>query len=132
MVWRSCNAHRNRDALRRGGCRLAAILLVRHNRHVRTGRSEFDFEWLSAATLTAARADPVALLQSCVRSGASLGLLDTSEGSSGARALYESLADTYIGGIPDFALNPDGRPEKTRFPSRCSERSPLRQTGKPL
>ena len=38
--------------------------------------------------------------------------LDTSEGFSGARALYESLGYTYAGGIPDYALDPDGRPEK--------------------
>ena len=29
-----------------------------------------------------------------------------------ARALYESLGDTYAGGIPDYALDPDGCPEK--------------------
>jgi ribosomal protein S18 acetylase RimI-like enzyme len=39
-------------------------------------------------------------------------VLDTSEGFSGARALYESLGYTYVGGIPDYALDPDGRPEK--------------------
>jgi acetyltransferase len=38
--------------------------------------------------------------------------LDTSEGFSGARALYESLGYVYAGGIPDYALDPDGRPEK--------------------
>jgi GNAT superfamily N-acetyltransferase len=38
--------------------------------------------------------------------------LDTSEGFSGARALYESLGYIYAGGIPDYALDPDGRPEK--------------------
>ena len=162
-------------------------------------------EWLSASTLNAARDDLVALLQSCVHSGASLGFLaplsgiearaywdslaphiesgsravlvardatdgrvvgsgqlafeskpngrhraevnkimvlpshrrrgiaarvmhelerlarqrsvwllflDTSEGFSGARALYESLGYLYVGGIPDYALDPDGRPEK--------------------
>ena len=184
---------------------MAASLPVSDNRQVRTGLTDFDLEWLSAATLTSARADLVALLQSCVHGGASLGflaplsdaeagaywnsiasqletghrallvardvadgrvvgsgqlafeskpngrhraevnklmvlpshrrrgvaarvmraledrarersvwllVLDTSEGFSGARALYESLAYTYVGGIPDFALDPDGRPEK--------------------
>jgi len=38
--------------------------------------------------------------------------LDTSEGFGGARALYESLGYIYAGGIPDYALDPDGRPEK--------------------
>jgi acetyltransferase len=38
--------------------------------------------------------------------------LDTSEGFGGARALYESLGYVYAGGIPDYALDPDGRPEK--------------------
>lgn len=38
--------------------------------------------------------------------------LDTSEGASGAQGLYESLGYTYAGGIPDWALDPDGRPAK--------------------
>lgn len=38
--------------------------------------------------------------------------LDTSEGPSGATALYEGLGYTYAGGIPDWALDPDGRPAK--------------------
>lgn len=36
--------------------------------------------------------------------------LDTSEGPGGARALYETLGYQYAGGIPDWALDPDGRP----------------------
>ena len=39
-------------------------------------------------------------------------VLDTSEGPSGARGFYESIGYTYIGGIPDYALDPDGRPAK--------------------
>ena len=38
--------------------------------------------------------------------------LDTSEGPGGARDFYESLGYTYAGGIPDYALDPDGRPAK--------------------
>ena len=38
--------------------------------------------------------------------------LDTSEGPSGARALYETLGYTYAGGIPGWALDPDGTPAK--------------------
>jgi MazG family protein len=38
--------------------------------------------------------------------------LDTSEGASGATGLYESLGYTYAGGIPDWALDPDGRAAK--------------------
>src|SRR5262245_4419366 len=38
--------------------------------------------------------------------------LDTSEGPGGARAFYELLGYTYAGGIPDYALDPDGRPAK--------------------
>lgn len=38
--------------------------------------------------------------------------LDTSEGPGGARAFYETLGYTYAGGIPDYALDPDGRPAK--------------------
>ncbi len=36
--------------------------------------------------------------------------LDTSEGPGGARELYEALGYQYAGGIPDWALDPDGRP----------------------
>jgi GNAT superfamily N-acetyltransferase len=36
--------------------------------------------------------------------------LDTSEGPGGARELYERLGYTYAGGIPDWALDPDGTP----------------------
>jgi len=36
--------------------------------------------------------------------------LDTSEGPGGARGLYEALGYQYAGGIPDWALDPDGRP----------------------
>lgn len=38
--------------------------------------------------------------------------LDTSEGPGGAQAFYESLGYTYAGGIPGYALDPDGRPAK--------------------
>ncbi|HEX9496091.1 MAG TPA: GNAT family N-acetyltransferase [Candidatus Limnocylindria bacterium] len=36
--------------------------------------------------------------------------LDTSEGPGGARELYERLGYSYAGGIPDWALDPDGTP----------------------
>lgn len=38
--------------------------------------------------------------------------LDTSEGKGGAQRFYESLGYTYAGGIPGYALDPDGRPMK--------------------
>src|SRR5438128_1417827 len=38
--------------------------------------------------------------------------LDTSEGPGGACDFYVSLGYTYAGGIPDWALDPDGRPAK--------------------
>ena len=37
-------------------------------------------------------------------------VLDTSEGPGGARGFYEALDYRYVGGIPDYALDPDGRP----------------------
>lgn len=37
-------------------------------------------------------------------------VLDTSEGAGGARRFYESLGYEYAGGIPGYALDPDGRP----------------------
>lgn len=42
--------------------------------------------------------------------GVRLLVLDTSEGPGGARALYETLGYIYAGGIPDWALDPDGTP----------------------
>ena len=38
--------------------------------------------------------------------------LDTAEGAGGARHFYDSLGYSYAGGIPDYALDPDGRPMK--------------------
>ena len=38
--------------------------------------------------------------------------LDTAEGAGGASHFYETLGYTYAGGIPDYALDPDGRPMK--------------------
>lgn len=38
--------------------------------------------------------------------------LDTSDSHAGARELYEALHYTYAGGIADYALNPQGVPEK--------------------
>jgi ribosomal protein S18 acetylase RimI-like enzyme len=38
--------------------------------------------------------------------------LDTSEGRGGAVRFYESLGYTYAGGIPGYALDPDGTPAK--------------------
>jgi acetyltransferase len=40
--------------------------------------------------------------------GLSLLFLDTSEGPGGARALYDGLGYEYVGGIPGYALDPDG------------------------
>jgi GNAT superfamily N-acetyltransferase len=42
--------------------------------------------------------------------GVTLLHLDTSEGRSGARELYERLGYRYAGGIPGWALDPDGTP----------------------
>ena len=39
-------------------------------------------------------------------------VLDTAEGPSGARRFYENHGYQYAGGIPDYALDPDGRPTK--------------------
>ena len=38
--------------------------------------------------------------------------LDTSEGPAGARGFYESIGYTYAGGIPGYALDPWGHPDK--------------------
>jgi GNAT superfamily N-acetyltransferase len=52
-------------------------------------------------------------LERCARDRAiRLLFLDTSEGAGGAGNFYESLGYTYAGGIPDYALDPDGRPMK--------------------
>ena len=42
--------------------------------------------------------------------GLRLLVLDTSEGPGGARTFYETLGYSYAGGIPDWALDPDGTP----------------------
>jgi acetyltransferase len=44
--------------------------------------------------------------------GVRLLFLDTSEGPGGARELYERLDYMYAGGIPGWALDPDGTPAK--------------------
>lgn len=38
--------------------------------------------------------------------------LDTSEGAGGARAFYEKLGYSYVGGIPGYAVDPDGTPSR--------------------
>jgi ribosomal protein S18 acetylase RimI-like enzyme len=40
--------------------------------------------------------------------GRTLLFLDTSVGASGATRLYEKLGYTQCGGIPDYAMDPDG------------------------
>jgi acetyltransferase len=40
--------------------------------------------------------------------GRTLLFLDTSVGSGGAMGLYEQLGYTHCGGIPDYAMDPDG------------------------
>jgi acetyltransferase len=47
-----------------------------------------------------------------LRPGVNLLFLDTSEGHGGAQAFYESLGYTYVGGIPGYAVDPDGKPAK--------------------
>jgi acetyltransferase len=44
--------------------------------------------------------------------GVRLLFLDTSDGPGGARAFYESLSYQYVGGIPGYALDPNGEPAK--------------------
>lgn len=41
--------------------------------------------------------------------GRRLLFLDTSAGAGGATAFYEALGYTFVGGIPDYAADPDGR-----------------------
>jgi GNAT superfamily N-acetyltransferase len=53
----------------------------------------------------------MAYLETAARErGVTLLHLDTSEGPGGARELYERLGYRYAGGIPDWALDPDGTP----------------------
>jgi len=52
-------------------------------------------------------------LESAARErGVSLLFLDTSEGRGGATAFYAALGYRYAGGIPGYALDPDGTPAK--------------------
>ncbi len=41
--------------------------------------------------------------------------LDTAEGPSGAKTFYESIGYTYAGGIPDYALDPQGRSTQNAY-----------------
>jgi acetyltransferase len=41
--------------------------------------------------------------------------LDTAEGASGAKRFYESIGYTYAGGIPDYALDPEGRSTQNAY-----------------
>ncbi len=41
--------------------------------------------------------------------------LDTAEGPSGAKRFYESIGYTYAGGIPDYALDPEGRSTQNAY-----------------
>lgn len=43
------------------------------------------------------------------RDGRHVLFLDTSEGPGGARRFYERIGYTHVGGIPDYAADPDGR-----------------------
>lgn len=56
---------------------------------------------LMSAVEDAARARKVSLLH-----------LDTSDGRGGARDFYSALGYRYVGGIPGFAVDPDGTPAK--------------------
>ncbi|MBC7369605.1 MAG: GNAT family N-acetyltransferase [Undibacterium sp.] len=47
-----------------------------------------------------------------VTRGLTLLFLDTSDSHAGARVFYERLAYVYAGGIPNYALDPHGTPEK--------------------
>ena len=44
--------------------------------------------------------------------GVTLLFLDTSEGRGGAREFYDALGYSYVGGIPGYALDPDGTPAR--------------------
>ena len=58
-------------------------------------------------------ADLMRGLEQCARErNIRLLFLDTAEGEGGAQRFYESLGYVYAGGIPDYALDPDGRPMK--------------------
>lgn len=50
------------------------------------------------------------LEKAAVEAGIALLYLDTSDGPGGARELYEALGWSHAGGIPGFALDPDGTP----------------------
>ena len=68
-----------------------------HGSHRRRGIARMLMDELEAL----ARARNVRLL-----------VLDTSEGRGGAREFYETLGYIYAGGIPGYALDPDGFPAK--------------------
>jgi GNAT superfamily N-acetyltransferase len=58
------------------------------------------------------------------RRGVTLLFLDTSEGHGGAREFYATIGYTYVGGIPGYALDPDGRPAKNAIFYKALARAP--------
>ncbi len=44
--------------------------------------------------------------------GLTLLFLDTTDGPKGARKFYDAVGYAYVGGIPGYAVDPDGTPEK--------------------
>jgi hypothetical protein len=56
--------------------------------------------------------------------GCTILFLDTSAGDAGATRFYARLGYAYVGGIPDFAANPDGsRVANAIFYKRLAVRS---------
>ena len=61
--------------------------------------------------------------------GIRLLVLDTSEGPGGARGFYATLGYTYAGGIPGYALDPDGRPAANAIFYKRLDEDPARRAG---
>jgi acetyltransferase len=55
----------------------------------------------------------MAAVESAARSrGLSLLYLDTTDGPRGARKFYDAVGYAYVGGIPGYAVDPDGTPQR--------------------
>ena len=107
------------------GSRIILIARDEDDRHI-VGTAQLALEWRPNAkhraevqkvlvSVSRRRQGIAAMLMSAVeehsrRGGRSLLILDTSEGAGGAQAFYETLGYAYAGGIPGFAMDPDGTP----------------------
>jgi GNAT superfamily N-acetyltransferase len=93
------------------------------------GRHRAEVSKVMVAPGARGRGVATALMEALEREARAFGIvllhLDTSEGPGGARGFYEELGWAYVGGIPGYALDPDGTPaDNAIFYRRLEPRRP--------